>query len=151
MMSWEKFIKRYVWDDERTPYLVPVAKLTRRQADHEIFVYTLFLGILYALVALVALSPALGGPADLVALYGLSVVCATLVFGIMKSRLAGLWCAASSLIGVAIYLAAGFGGRLGWIDHAVILAFMAIWLRYSLRVWALARAYADLPEALPRS
>ncbi|HEX6144578.1 MAG TPA: hypothetical protein VFZ01_17805 [Geminicoccaceae bacterium] len=149
MMSWEKFIKRYIWDDERTPYLVPVARLTRRQADYEILACTLFLGILYGLVTLVALSPAAGGRSELVALYGFSVVCATLVFGIMKSPIAGLWCAASSLAGVLIYLATGFGAGLGWIDHALILAFMAIWLRYSLRIWALARAYPGLADAGP--
>jgi hypothetical protein len=27
MMGLEKYFKKYVWDDERTPYLVPVARI----------------------------------------------------------------------------------------------------------------------------
>ena len=119
--------------------------LTGRQADYEICAYTLFLGFLFGLVAIVALSPAAGGRSEMIALYAFSVVCATLIFGIMKSDLAGYWCAAASLVGVVIYLATGFGGGLGWIDHALIVTFMAVWLRYSLRIAALARAYPDLP------
>ena len=149
MMSWEKFIKRYIWDDERTPYFVPVARLTRRQADYEIFAYTLFLGILYGLVALVALSPAAGGRSELIALYAFSVVCGALVFAIMKSATAGYWCAAAAPAAVAIYLLTGFGAGLGWIDHALIIAFMALWLRYSLRIIGLAQAYDDLPSGAP--
>lgn len=146
MMSWEKFIKRYIWDDERTPYLVATAKLTRRQADYEIFAYTLFIGILYGLVALVALSPAAGGRSELIALYAFSTVCAALIFSIMKSQTAGAWCALSSVAGAIIYAATGFGGALGWIDHALIVAFLAIWLRYSVRIWQIAQGYGLLPE-----
>ncbi|MDX1540614.1 MAG: hypothetical protein R3349_04355 [Geminicoccaceae bacterium] len=149
MMSWETFIKRYIWDDERTPYLVRVAKLTRRQADYEIFAYTLFLGLLYGLTAIVALSPAGGGRSELIALYAFSVVCAALIFSIMKSEVAGQWCAASSLVGAVIYAATGFGGGLGWIDHVLIAAFLAIWLRYSLRIWTLARTYPALTDPAP--
>jgi hypothetical protein len=36
MMNLEKYFKKYLWDDERTPYLVPVARMTRRQADYEL-------------------------------------------------------------------------------------------------------------------
>jgi hypothetical protein len=31
-MDWESLFKRYVWSDVRTPYLVPVARLSRVQA-----------------------------------------------------------------------------------------------------------------------
>ena len=55
VVSWEKLIKRYIWDDDRTPYLVPASRMTRKQADHEIFAYTIFLGILLAIVCLAAL------------------------------------------------------------------------------------------------
>ncbi len=36
-MSWDKFIKRYVWDDIKTPYFVSVAKMTKVQAGYELF------------------------------------------------------------------------------------------------------------------
>lgn len=31
-MDWEKHFKKYVWDDDKTPYFTPVLKLNRRQA-----------------------------------------------------------------------------------------------------------------------
>jgi hypothetical protein len=31
-LDWEKLFKRYVWHDEKTPYLTRVAKLTRVRA-----------------------------------------------------------------------------------------------------------------------
>ncbi len=55
-MDWESLFKRYVWDDNKTPYLVPVAKLNRRQANSEIMIYTLFLGVLFGVVAVTSLS-----------------------------------------------------------------------------------------------
>jgi hypothetical protein len=39
-LNWEKLFKRYIWDDDRTPYLVPASRMTRKQADYEIFAYT---------------------------------------------------------------------------------------------------------------
>jgi len=44
--DWEKLVKRYVWNDERTPYFTRVANLSRRQAHYELFGYALFAGIL---------------------------------------------------------------------------------------------------------
>jgi hypothetical protein len=151
MTSWEKFIKRYIWDDERTPYFVPATRLTRLQADYEIFAFTLFLGILFGLVGLVALvalpGVVAGRGSEAVALYAFTVVCASIIFGMTKAPLAGYWCAGASLAGTFIYLISGFGAGLGWIDHVLIIGVMAVWLRYSQRIATVARRYADLPEA----
>ncbi len=35
-LDWEKLFKRYVWDDERTPYLTRVRNLSRVQAHYEL-------------------------------------------------------------------------------------------------------------------
>ena len=56
MLDWEGLFKRYVWDDRTTPYLVPLSKLNRRQADNEILIYSLFVGVLFGIVAITALS-----------------------------------------------------------------------------------------------
>ena len=37
--SWEKYVKKYVWDDDSTPYFIPVRKLKRYQADKELLLY----------------------------------------------------------------------------------------------------------------
>ena len=32
-MSWDKYVKKYVWDDDKTPYFTPAQKLNKSQAD----------------------------------------------------------------------------------------------------------------------
>ena len=58
-VNWENLVKRYVWDDDRTPYLVPASRITRRQADYEIYAYTVFLGdlVLHRVPGSVVLRP----------------------------------------------------------------------------------------------
>ena len=151
-MSWESFIKRYIWDDERTPYLVRVGRITRRQADHEIYLYTVFLGLLFAVVTLAALAGALPqGRSEAVALYGFSVVCAAILFGVTKHLWPALYCSAVPLAALLFALTHGLPPRLGTIDHVVLIAVLLILLRYSLRIVSLARAYPELPETPPEA
>ena len=133
MIDLEKSIKKYIWDDERTPYLVPVARMTRRQANYELHAYTMFVGVLFAIVsgsALLSQDPQI--KSDAVAVYGFTVVCATVILGSTKAVQAGWYCAAAPLVAI---------------DHVALIIFALVWLRYSLRVVAIARAYPDLPEA----
>lgn len=151
-MNWESFIKRYVWHDERTPYLVPVSRITRRQADYEIYAYTIFLGILFTMVTIAALSGATPqGRSEAVALYGFTVVCSTVVFGVTKHVWAAFYCSATPLAALVYFFTFGFPADLGTIDHVVLIVFALIWLRYSLRIVNLAKAYEQLPEAPPGS
>ena len=77
MLDWEGLFKRYVWDARTTPYLVPLSKLNRRQADNEILVYSLFVGVLFGIVAITALSDeTLHGRSPGIGLYGFSVAVA---------------------------------------------------------------------------
>ena len=91
-LDWEKLVRRYVWHDERTPYFTRVANLTRRQAHYELFAYTLFMGVLAGVLAVVS-------PSSGVSLYAFSVCCAALLLGVSLSGLAwlivfrGLWAA----------------------------------------------------------
>jgi hypothetical protein len=118
MLNLEKYIKKYVWDDERTPYLVPVARMTRRQADYELHAYSVFVGVL----------------------------CAALIFAFTKTVHAAWYCAAAPIAALLYFFVHGFHPSLSAIDHAALIVFGVIWLRYSLRVVAIARAYPGLPE-----
>lgn len=138
-MSIERWIKRYVWDDERTPYLVPPAKLTRRQADHEIFACCVLLGFLFAVVALASAGRAA------VALYAISMVVMAITLACTKHVYAAWYCATAPLA-AALYLAlGGLPDHLGTIDHVVIVALILLWARYALRVVAIAKLYERLP------
>jgi hypothetical protein len=148
MMNLEKYFKKYVWDDDRTPYLVPVPKMTRRQADYELHAYTVFVGVLFAMVtggALLSQDPQIKSSA--VAVYGFTVVCATIILGITKAVYAAWYCAVAPLVALLYFFVHGFHPNLSAIDHVVLIGFGLIWLRYSLRVVRLARAYSEMQEA----
>ena len=147
-LDWEGLVRRYVWDSRTTPYLVPVARLNRRQADYEITVYCLFLGILFAVVAIASLSAAAPhGYSPGMAIYGFSVVCAAVLFGVVKSPAAALYLSATPLAGLAYLLLFGFAAERELLDTVIVAVVLLLLMRYSLRIVALARAYPDLPEA----
>jgi hypothetical protein len=147
MLNLEKYIKRYVWDDERTPYLVPVARMTRRQADYELHAYSVFVGILFGMVAggaLLSQDPQIRSEA--VAVYGFTVVCAAIIFAFTKAVPAAWYCAIVPLAALLYFFLYGFHPNLSTIDHVVSIVFGLIWLRYSLRVVAIARNYPDMSQ-----
>jgi hypothetical protein len=141
-LDWEKLFKRYVWHDERTPYLTRVANLTRIQAQYEIFGYALFMGVLSAVLSIVMLSPGLphGGVA-IVPLYAFSVCCAALVLGFTRHPWAAVWCALAPLAALAYFATWGFQSRLEFGDKAVLVAVALIGLLYSARAVRVARAW----------
>jgi hypothetical protein len=144
-MDWENFVKRYVWDDERTPYFVRVGKITRRQADYEIYAYTVFQGVLFGVLAIAALAGGLPqGRSEATALYGFTMVCSAIVFGTTKHPWPALYCGAAPIAALLYFLVSGFPPRLGAIDRVVLIGFALIWLRYSIRIVGLAKAYPDL-------
>jgi hypothetical protein len=143
-VNWEKLFKRYIWDDDRTPYFVPASRMTRKQADHEIFAYTIFLGILSFVACLAALSDA--GTSDLIVLFAFTAIVGTVVLGVTKHLYAAWYCGAVPLAFLAYLLLYGFPARLAPIDHFVLIAFALLWLRYGYRIIGIARAYPDMPE-----
>ena len=145
-MNWEKLFKRYIWDDDRTPYFVPASRMTRKQADHEIFACTVFLGILSAVVCLAALS---SGAADLIVVYAFSVIVATVILGVTKHAYAAWYCGAVPLMFLLYLLLYGFPAGLAAIDHFVLIAFALLWLRYAWRIVGIAKAYPGMAAREP--
>jgi hypothetical protein len=143
-VNWEKLIKRYIWDDDRTPYLVPASRMTRKQADHEIFAYTIFLGILCFMVCLAALAHA--GTSELIVVYAFSAIVSAVVLGVTKHLYAAWYCGTIPLALLAFLLLYGFPAGLAPIDHFVLIVFALVWLRYAYRVVGIARAYPGMPE-----
>ena len=147
-MDLDKYFKKYVWDDERTPYLVPVARLSRSQARYELHFYALFVGVLCAVISVVALSNKLPhGNAVIVSLYAFSVVCAAILLGMSRHPWAAFWCATPPLAGLAYFAAYGFHPNLGAQDKVLLVVAMIAWLVYCRRLLAVARAYPGLPQA----
>ena len=92
-LDWEKLFKRYVWHDERTPYLTRVANLTRIQAQYEIFGYALFMGVLSAMLSIVTLRPACRTVGGTWPVYAFSVGLHGGKFSASRASLGGRVCA----------------------------------------------------------
>lgn len=146
-IAWDGFLKRYVWDDDKTPYLVPVDRLHRRQADHEILAYCLFLGVLFSVGALVCLVES--GPVGRsvgASFYAFSVVCGAATFQITKSDAAALYLSAAPIAVLTFMYFNGLSEIRPAFDTVLVVFVVLVLVRYSFRVVALARAYPNLPE-----
>jgi hypothetical protein len=144
-LDWEKLFKRYVFDDTRTPYLVAVARLTQRQARYELFVYTLFMGVLFGVLAVASISTALPHRGALgVPIYALSVVWAAIALGLTRHAWAAAYCACAPVAGLLYLALFGFHPNLGPWDKALLVVVLLLWLRYSWRVMTIVRTYPDM-------
>jgi hypothetical protein len=144
-LDWEKLFKRYVWDDDKTPYLTRVGNLSRTQAHYELFGYSLFMGVLFGVLAVVTLSSKLPhGDAAIVPIYAVTVCCAAILLGLTRHPWAALWCAGAPLAALAYFAIWGFHPNLEVGDQALLLVVALAWLLYSRRVVAVARAWQRL-------
>ena len=147
-LDWEKLFKRYVWHDERTPYLTPVASLTRLQAQYELFGYSLLMGVLFGALAVASLSRALPhGDVAGVSLYAFTVCCAAVLLGTTRHPWAAMWCAGAPLAVLAYFAYWGFHPNLEFGDKVLLVAGSLAWLLYSPRVVAGAHAWQRLSAA----
>jgi hypothetical protein len=147
LVEWEKLLRRYIIDDEKTPYFTAVARLTRRQARYELFAYCLLTGVLYALVGVAALSSGLPhGHAIGVPLYAFSLLAAAVLLGLLQHLHAAAYCATGPLAALLYLLQFGFHPNIGGGDKVLIVVLLLLWARYNFRVVAIARAFRDMPE-----
>lgn len=147
MLDWEGLFKRYVWDDRTTPYLVPVAKLNRQQADSEVLAYSLFVGVLFSVVALGAMSEmSPHGRSPAAGFYAFTVVCACLLLHYTKAVPAALYLGTAPLAGLGYVAVVGTTSGRNPIDTAVVAAILIVLALYSFRLLNLIRRYPSLPD-----
>jgi hypothetical protein len=145
-LDWDKLFKRYVYHDVKTPYFVAVDRLTRAQARHELFLYTVFIAVLYAVIGVTSISTELPHRGALgVPVYAFSVVVAAAVFGVTKQVWAATYCAIAPVAALIYFLLFGFHPNLGTGDKVLLLVIVLLWLRYSWRVLGIVKAYPDMP------
>jgi len=146
-LDWIGLFKRYVGDDIKTPYFVAVGRLTRVQAKHELFVYTLFLGVLFGVIGVAALSPTLPHGDTLgVSLYAFVVAGAAIVFGMSKHPTAAAICASAPVGALLYFTLFGFHPNAATGDKILQVIIALLWLRYSWRILQIARAYPTMPD-----
>ncbi len=144
-LNWEKLFKRYVWHDERTPYLTRAANLTQLQAQYELFCYSLLMAMLFGVLSVALLSSALPhGDAAWVSIYAFTVCCASVLLGATRQPWAAMWCAGAPLAVLAYFGYWGFHPGYGFEEKTLLIMGVTAWLLYSRRVVAVARAWQRL-------
>ena len=142
-MSWPDFVRKYVWSEEKTPYLVPVAKLSRSQARNELFVFSVLTAAFFFVIGLLAL---LAADFPLAAAYCFLLCSSAIALGATRHYLAAIVCATAPPALLAYLLAAGFPAALHLADKLLIGAAALLVGLYALRVVAIARTYPRLPQ-----
>lgn len=148
-MDWETMFKRYVWDTERTPYFTPVSRLTRVQADFEVLAFSIFMGVLFSVVALGALTDkSMFGRSPPLGLYAFSVTASAIVFNYTKLLIPAIYLAASPLACLAYVIIYGFDGARLRVDSLIAGGIVLMLTLYAPRIIGIARAYESMPAGV---
>jgi hypothetical protein len=148
-MDWYHYLKRYIWDERKTPFFIAVGKLDKGQANSEIFLYALFLSVPGALVVAAALADIVrNGNLDSIwpGLYAASVCVAAALLRVKKTMAAAYYSITVPVSLLAYLYFMGFHPKLGMIDQILLVAVLLLWLRYTVRVAAIAKAYSGMLE-----
>ncbi len=151
-MDWHHYVKKYVWDEKKTPYFVPVPRLTRGQAKSEIFIYVLFIGVPSMLMAIGTTGSVLETGSTLSATIGIYTITLCIAAAMLHAK--KLTIAAYYTISLPVVLLIYLYFRQRYMDVAifdtiVLVAVLLAWLRYIFRVVAICKIYPGLPEAWP--
>lgn len=149
-LDWVSLFKRYVGNEVKTPYFVAVNRLTRTQANNEIFVYALCMAVFCGVIGTVSLSPALphGGTLG-VSIVAFAIMAGAIAFGLYKHAAAAAICATAPVAALVYFAMFGFHPNAATGDKILQLIIVTLWLRYSWRIVQIARAYPAMlePEA----
>ncbi len=152
MIEWHKYVKKYCWDTDKTPYFVPVSQLKRDQADKELFLYSFILAApatLYLVSFMVHLFRNGQVTGLAIAMYASSLITCAVVIYFWKSPGAALYSLSTPVVLALYFLIEGFPERKHNTDFVVMVALAIViivaWLYYSRRLLAITRAYPTLP------
>jgi len=82
MFKLQNFLKRYVWDPETTPYFTAIAKLSRSQADSELFFFAIMASVLFGVGTFTSITgQAPYGVSKAAAIYCFTIVSAVVLVG----------------------------------------------------------------------
>ena len=152
MFKLQNFLKRYVWDAETTPYFTNVSKLSRSQADNELFFFALMASILFGMGTFTSITgQAPYGVSKIAAIYCFTVVSAVVLVGTVKTVYAAIYAASAPLIVLGAVFILGFPSKMELIDELVLLAILLCCIRYMWRVILICRIYSLLPKRAPEN
>ena len=145
-MNWENLFKKYVWN-EQTPYLTSVEKLTLKQANSELLIYCIFIGIFFLVASIAAIKSAPDTSHSGVAIYSFSIVCACVIFLFLKNYLTALYLSTGPIIVLAYIYLYDTTGQRNDIDTLIVTVILLCVIRYSFRAVAISKIYPFLPSS----
>jgi len=147
MFKLHEFLKRYVWDEETTPYFTAVSKLSREQADSELFFFALMTIVLFGVGTFASISgQAPYGVSKFAAIYCFTIVSGAVLVGTVKKAWAAIYTATAPVMILGAVFWFGFPESMALIDELVLLAVLVAVLRYMWRVILICRVYSILPS-----
>ena len=148
MVVWEKYVRKYVWDDDKTPYFIAASKLKQDQANKEIFLYCFFLAtpaamIVIAFARVLYEHGAIGNFA--LGVYGASILICAAFLHFRKSVTAALYAIGAPIVVLLYFAINGFPPKLHLVEQSGMVIVVLLWLRYTFRVVAIAKVHPGLP------
>lgn len=151
MSNWEKWTKKYVWDDNKTPFFVSVDKLTKYQATKEIFLYVVFVGTPFGLIGFVSLAGIAKAESIaylLMMIYSVSALIALYYLHTVKNQYAAFYAATAPLVLLLHLFINGFPSKLHEIEQGLLLVFLLLWLRYAMRIIRIAKRFPEMRDGV---
>ena len=144
------YFRKYVWNDDKTPYRTQVGRLSRKQARSELFAFSVLLAAFFFVAGMVALLGAASGPGSMgVAVYSFALCCAALALAGTQHPIAALVCATAPPAALAFLAIHGFSPQLHLADKLLIgVILLALWA-YTVRVIRIARVFPYLTDPAP--
>ena len=151
MSNWEKWTKKYVWDDEKTPFFISIEKLTKLQAKKELFLYLLFVGTPFGLIGFMSLAGITRGEHLgylFLLIYSVTIMISLYFLSATKSSYAAFYSATAPLVLFLFLLIDGFPPKLDEVGQSALLVFLLLWLRYAMRIIRICRRFPNMREGV---
>lgn len=148
-MDWDSLFLKYIWNKNTTPYFTAVDNLNLRQAHSEVLIFAFFLGAFFSIVTVLT---TLGTDSDNqagVALYGFTVVCASIIIVAFKSYWAALYLSATPVVCILYIFFFGMAGDRPRFDTLLVLFLLILFALYSVRILKIVQQYPSFPEPPP--
>jgi hypothetical protein len=152
MFKLQNFLKRYVWDPETTPYFTAISKLSRSQADNELFFFAIMSSVLFGVGTFTSITgQAPYGVSKVAAIYCFTIVSAVVLVGTVKNIYAAYYATSAPLVVFVTLFVYGFPTKMELIDELVLLVIVLCVARYMWRVITVCRVYSILPTREPEN
>ena len=147
-MDFYGFIKKYVWNEEKTPYLVPVHRLSQLQARNEVFVYSILMASFFLVAGVAALLGAsIVAGSLIVAAYSFVLCGAAVILSATLREWPAFICATAPPAVLLFLLVHGFSPTLHTLDKVLIAGVLIAFWVYTFRVCRIAKVYPGLKES----